>query len=117
MKRKYVAQNGASGTGKRSSGKDGENILIKVPRGTLIRDAETGALYRICPGTSPLWRHKGGRGGWGNCHFATPTRQAPRFAKPGLPGEERMVTLELKLIADVGLIRLPTMWARALSFR
>lgn len=107
MKRKYVAQNGANGTGKRSSGKDGENILIKVPRGTLIRDAETGALLQDMSGDEPFVAAKGGRGGWGNCHFATPTRQAPRFAKPGLPGEERMVTLELKLIADVGLIGFP----------
>lgn len=107
MKRKYVAPNGDNGSGKRSSGKDGGNIVIKVPRGTLIRDAETGALLHDMSDDEPYIAAKGGRGGWGNSHFATPTRQAPRFAKPGLPGDERMVLLELKLIADVGLIGFP----------
>ena len=107
MKRKYVAPNGDNGTGKRSSGKDGADIVIKVPRGTLIRDAETGELIHDMSGDEPFIAAKGGRGGWGNAHFATPTRQAPRFAKPGLPGQERMVLLELKLIADVGLIGFP----------
>ena len=107
MKRKYVAPNGDNGTGKRSSGKDGADIVIKVPRGTLIRDAETGELLHDMSGDEPFIAAKGGRGGWGNAHFATPTRQAPRFAKPGLPGQERMVLLELKLIADVGLIGFP----------
>lgn len=107
MKRKYAAPNGDNGSGKRSSGKDGADIVIKVPRGTLIRDAETGALLHDMSDSAPYIAAKGGRGGWGNSHFATPTRQAPRFAKPGLPGEERMVLLELKLIADVGLIGFP----------
>lgn len=107
MKRKYIAPNGDNGTGKRSSGKDGTNILIKVPRGTLIKDAETGALIADMSGDEPFVAAKGGRGGWGNARFATPTRQAPRFAKPGQAGEERTITLELKLIADVGLIGFP----------
>lgn len=107
MKRKYTAPNGENGFGKRSSGKDGADIVIKVPRGTLIRDAETGALIHDMSDDQPFIAAKGGRGGWGNSHFATPTRQAPRFAKPGLAGQQRMIVLELKLIADVGLIGFP----------
>ena len=107
MKRKYAAPNGENGFGKRSSGKDGADIVIKVPRGCLIKDAETGALIHDMSDDQPFVAAKGGRGGWGNSHFATPTRQAPRFAKPGLPGQQRMIVLELKLIADVGLIGFP----------
>lgn len=107
MKRKYAAPNGENGFGKRSSGKDGADIVIKVPRGCLIKDAETGALIHDMSDDQPFVAAKGGRGGWGNSHFATPTRQAPRFAKPGLPGQQRMILLELKLIADVGLIGFP----------
>ena len=107
MKRKYAAPNGENGFGKRSSGKDGADIVVKVPRGCLIKDAETGALIHDMSDDQPFVAAKGGRGGWGNSHFATPTRQAPRFAKPGLPGQERMIILELKLIADVGLIGFP----------
>ena len=107
MKRKYAAPNGENGFGKRSSGKDGADIVIKVPRGCLIKDAETGALIHDMSDDQPFVAAKGGRGGWGNSHFATPTRQAPRFAKPGLPGQQRMIVLELKLIADEGLIGIP----------
>ena len=107
MKRKYAAPNGENGFGKRSSGKDGADIVIKVPRGCLIKDAETGALIHDMSDDQPFVAAKGGRGGWGNSHFAPPTRQAPRFAKPGLPGQQRMIVLELKLIADVGLIGFP----------
>ena len=106
-KRKYTAGNGANGQGKRCYGKDGETLVIKVPRGTLVRDTETGAIIHDMSTGEDWVAAKGGRGGWGNMHFATPTRQVPRFAKPGLPGESRDVTLELKLLADVGLVGFP----------
>ena len=106
-KRKYVAANGMDGQGKRSSGKNGEDLVLKVPRGTIIRDAETGEVIRDMSQPEPFILCKGGRGGWGNQHFATPTRQVPRFAKAGLPGQSRDVVLELKLLADVGLVGFP----------
>ena len=106
-KRKFSAEDGANGEGKRCAGKDGEDLLISVPTGTLIRDTESGALMHDMSDGKPFIAAKGGRGGWGNMHFATPTRQVPRFAKPGLPGESRNITLELKLLADVGLIGFP----------
>ena len=106
-KRKYVAGNGMDGQGKRCSGKDGESMIIKVPRGTLVRDTESGAImHDMSDGKDYVVCH-GGKGGWGNKHFATPTRQVPRFAKPGLPGEAHDITLELKLLADVGLVGFP----------
>ncbi len=107
FKRKYAAANGADGQGKRCSGKDGESLTLRVPRGTLVRDKATGAIIADMSGSAPFVLCRGGRGGWGNRHFATPTRQAPRFAKPGLPGESREVVLELKLLADVGLVGFP----------
>ena len=106
-KRKYVAPNGADGQGKRKFGKDGQNLLIRVPRGTLVRDAETNEIIVDMSTSEPFTLCRGGRGGWGNSHFATPTRQVPRFAKAGLPGESHDVILELKLLADVGLIGFP----------
>lgn len=106
-KRKYAAGNGMNGQGKRCSGKDGEDIIIKVPRGTLIRDKETGGIIKDMSESEPFVLAKGGKGGWGNKHFATPTRQIPRFAKPGINGEAREVVLELKLLADVGLVGFP----------
>ena len=106
-KRKYVAQRGDNGSGKNCTGKGGENLVIEVPRGTLIKDAETEAVIFDISGDEPTVIAKGGRGGWGNQHFATPTRQIPRFAKPGTPGEELDVILELKLLADVGLVGFP----------
>ena len=106
-KRKYVAANGMDGQGKRSSGKNGEDLILKVPRGTIIRDAETGEIIRDMSQPEPFVLCRGGRGGWGNQHFATPTRQVPRFAKAGLPGQSRDVVLELKLLADVGLVGFP----------
>ena len=106
-KRKYVAGNGVDGQGGRKSGKDGESLTIRVPRGTLIRDAETGEIIKDMSDKEPFVLCKGGRGGWGNQHFATPTRQVPRFAKAGLPGETHDVILELKLLADVGLVGFP----------
>lgn len=106
-KRKYVAGNGADGSGKRCYGRDGENLYIKVPRGTIIRDTESGSIMHDMSTGEDWIACKGGRGGWGNMHFATPTRQVPRFAKPGLPGESHEITLELKLLADVGLVGFP----------
>ena len=106
-KRKFVAGNGQPGQGKRCSGKDGESIVLKVPRGTVLRDADTGAIMHDMSSGEDYVACRGGRGGWGNKHFATPTRQVPRFAKPGLPGEAHTITLELKLLADVGLVGFP----------
>ncbi len=106
-KRKYVAENGMNGQGKRCSGKDGADVTLRVPRGTLIRDKETGGIIKDMSDRQPFVLAKGGRGGWGNKHFATPTRQIPRFAKPGMNGEFREVVLELKLLADVGLVGFP----------
>ena len=106
-KRKYVAGNGVDGQGGRKTGKDGESLTIKVPRGTLVRDAESGEIIKDMSDDAPFVLCKGGRGGWGNQHFATPTRQVPRFAKAGLPGESHDVFLELKLLADVGLVGFP----------
>ncbi len=106
-KRKYVAPNGVDGQGARKSGKDGEDLVIRVPRGTLVRDAETNEIIKDMSDSAPYVLCQGGRGGWGNAHFATPTRQAPRFAKAGLPGESHDVVLELKLLADVGLVGFP----------
>ncbi|WP_027308543.1 GTPase ObgE [Caloramator sp. ALD01] len=106
--KKYEAQRGENGGTNNKFGKDGEDLVIKVPAGTVIKDAETerviadlveeGQEFVVC---------KGGRGGRGNTRFATPTRQAPNFAEPGMPGEEKWITLELKLLADVGLIGFP----------
>ena len=105
--RKYVAPNGADGSGSRRTGKDGADLVLKVPRGTVIRDAETREIIRDMSGDEPFVLCRGGKGGWGNQHFATPTRQVPRFAKAGLPGRTREVLLELKLLADVGLVGFP----------
>ena len=106
-KRKYVAENGVDGSGGRRTGKDGESLVIKVPRGTLVRDAETNEIIKDMSDSEPYILCRGGKGGWGNCHFATPTRQTPRFAKSGMPGESHDVVLELKLLADVGLLGFP----------
>ena len=105
--RRYTAGNGSPGNGKRCYGKDGASVEIRVPVGTLIREAASGQLMADISAGDRFVAARGGRGGWGNAHFATPTRQAPRFAKPGLPGEEFDLILELKLIADVGLIGFP----------
>ncbi len=106
-KRKYTAENGMDGQGGRRTGKDGQSLIIKVPRGTLVRHAETGEIIKDMSDSEPYVLCKGGRGGWGNQHFATPTRQVPRFAKAGLPGQSLDVFLELKLLADVGLVGFP----------
>ena len=106
-KRKYAAQAGANGAGMRCSGKRGEALIIEVPRGTVVRDAETNQIIVDMSTGEEFVIAKGGRGGWGNAHYATPTRQAPRFAKAGLKGDERDIILELKLLADVGLVGFP----------
>ena len=106
-KRKYVAKNGEDGRGKRCFGRGAEDLIIRVPMGTVIKDATSGRVITDMSDKEPHIVAKGGRGGWGNSHFATPTRQTPRFAKPGTPGEEMEVLLELKLIADVGLVGFP----------
>ena len=106
-KRKYTASPGMDGQGGRRSGKRGEDLVIQIPRGTVIRDAATSDVIKDMSDDDDYILCKGGRGGWGNSHFATPTRQVPRFAKAGLPGEEHEVILELKLLADVGLVGFP----------
>ena len=106
-KRKYLAQKGENGKAARRNGKNAPDLIIRVPIGTLVKDAETGRLMADVSTKEPVVVARGGKGGWGNTHFATPTRQTPRFAKPGLPGEEFDVQLELKLLADVGLVGFP----------
>ena len=106
-KRKYVAENGANGGASRCSGKSAPDLIIRVPRGTLVKDAATGRIIADIFDDEPVVIAKGGNGGWGNSHFATPTRQVPRFAKKGNPGEEVEAILELKLLADVGLLGFP----------
>lgn len=106
--RKFKAKNGENGSGSRCNGKYGEDLYIKVPIGTVVKDAETGKIVADLsnPGQTELIL-KGGRGGRGNSHFATATRQAPRFSEDGDKGEEKEVILELKLLADVGLLGFP----------
>ena len=106
-KRKFVAENGANGMGGKKHGKTGADVIIPVPEGTLIRDVDTGKIIFDMANAKEYVLCKGGRGGWGNRHFATPTRQIPRFAKSGTKGEEREVLLELKMLAEVGLIGFP----------
>ena len=106
-KRKYKAPNGDNGRGSRCSGKKGEDLIIKVPRGTVIKESESGFVMADMSIEETFIAAKGGKGGWGNAHFATSTRQVPRFAKDGAPGEDWEVILELKLLADVGLIGFP----------
>ncbi|KXG77044.1 GTPase ObgE [Thermotalea metallivorans] len=107
-KKKYIAESGENGKGKKMHGRDGEDLILKVPPGTIVRDEKTNLII------ADLTKHgdraviaKGGRGGRGNTHFATPTRQAPNFAESGGHAEERWVILELKLLADVGLVGFP----------
>ena len=106
-KRKYVAENGQNGGAKRCTGKRGSDLVIRVPRGTVIKDASTGRIMADISTDEPKILALGGNGGKGNCNFATSTRQIPKFAKPGFPGEEFEVTLELKLLADIGLVGFP----------
>ena len=106
-KRKYIAENGENGGTSRCTGKSAPDLVISVPRGTVVKDYETGRIIADLSDDEPIIVAKGGNGGWGNQHFATATRQIPRFSKPGNPGEELDVKLELKLLADVGLIGFP----------
>ena len=106
-KRKFVAENGENGKGGKRHGKNGADVIISVPEGTLIKDVETGMIIFDMASSDEFVLCKGGRGGWGNRHFATPTRQIPKFAKSGTKGEEREVLLELKMLAEVGLIGFP----------
>lgn len=106
-KRKYFAQKGENGRGGRCRGKNAEDLIIRVPVGTLVKEEQTGRILADVSSKEPCIVARGGKGGWGNPHFATPVRQVPRFAKPGLPGEEFDVVLELKLLADVGLVGFP----------
>lgn len=106
-KRKYNAEKGENGRSGRKFGKKAPDLIIRVPIGTVVKEAETGRILADVSGKEPVLVARGGKGGWGNVHFATPTRQVPRFAKPGLPGEEYDVVLELKLLADVGLVGFP----------
>lgn len=108
FKRKYAARPGENGAGNKCNGKKGEDVIIKVPLGTVVRDFQTGKILAdISDPNKDVVLIKGGNGGWGNAHFATATRQTPNFAKNGQPGIEREVTLELKLLADVGLVGFP----------
>ncbi len=106
-KRKYVAKKGENGKAGKCKGKSAEDLIVKVPKGTVIKDAKNGRVIADISTDEPQIIAKGGKGGFGNVHFATPTRQTPRFAKPGLPGEELEIQLELKLLADVGLVGYP----------
>ncbi len=106
-KRKFVAENGENGMGGKKHGKNGSDIFLPVPPGTLIKDAKTGKILFDMATADAYTVCHGGRGGWGNRHFATPTRQIPRFAKSGTRGEEREILLELKMLAEVGLIGFP----------
>lgn len=106
-KRKFIAENGQNGMPGKMHGKSGQDVIITVPQGTLIKDPETGKIIFDMGSDREFILCKGGRGGWGNRHFATPTRQIPRFAKSGTKGEEREVLLELKMLAEVGLIGFP----------
>ena len=109
-KRKFVAGNGGDGGGSKFHGATADDLFIPVPPGTLIKDVESGKIIHDMSENdgADFVCCKGGRGGWGNKHFATPTRQTPMFAKNGTKGEEREVILELKMIADVGLIGMPS---------
>ncbi len=107
-KRKYLAQNGQPGGNSLKDGKSGEDLIIKVPVGTIVKDSVTNKiLYDFTKNGEEFVIAKGGKGGKGNSNFATSTNQTPRFAEDGKPGEERKIILELKLIADVGLVGFP----------
>lgn len=106
-KRKYVAEKGQNGSGKNCSGKNAQDLVVKVPRGTVVREIKSGRILADLSTDEPVVIAHGGKGGRGNAHFATSTRQIPKFAKPGFRGDEYEVMLELKLIADVGLVGFP----------
>lgn len=117
-KKKYVAQNGQPGSGNRCNGKQGEDLYIKVPQGTIVKDEETGKVIADLSEVGQVeCILKGGKGGKGNVHFATATRQIPNFAETGEPGIEKTIILELKLIADVGLLGFPNVGKSTLLSR
>ena len=105
---KFVAGNGGDGKGNKLHGATADDLIIPVPRATVIKDAETGAVIHDMSDGEDFIACRGGRGGWGNRHFATATRQVPMFAKNGTKGEYKTVLLELKMLADVGLIGFPS---------
>ena len=105
--KKFIADNGGDGMKSKFHGKTADDLILKVPPGTVIRDAESGKIIKDMSSSEPFVLCKGGRGGWGNRHFSTPTRQIPRFAKSGIKGEEKEVVFELKMLADVGLVGFP----------
>jgi len=108
FKRHFKAGHGEHGSKNRSSGADGEDVYIDVPLGTVIRDSETNAIiHEVVDDVEEKIILEGGKGGRGNWHFKTPTNQTPRYAQPGIPGQEHSVTLELKVLADVGLVGFP----------
>ena len=106
-KRKYVAEKGQNGGGKNCSGRNAPDLVVKVPRGTVVKEIKSGRILADLSTDEPAVIAHGGKGGRGNAHFATSTRQIPKFAKPGFRGDEYEVMLELKLIADVGLVGFP----------
>lgn len=106
-KRKYVAEKGQNGSGKNCSGRNAQDLVVKVPRGTVVKEIKSGRILADLSTDEPVVIAHGGKGGRGNAHFATSTRQIPKFAKPGFRGDEYEVMLELKLIADVGLVGFP----------
>lgn len=106
-KRKYVAEKGQNGGAKNCSGRNAPDLVVKVPRGTVVREIKSGRILADLSTDEPAVIAHGGKGGRGNAHFATSTRQIPKFAKPGFHGDEYEVMLELKLIADVGLVGFP----------
>jgi GTP-binding protein len=107
-RKSYIAERGTHGMSSRKTGKDGGDIVIGVPCGTVVRNAESGeVMCDMVEDGQEVMIAKGGRGGWGNQHFATATRQAPRFAQPGEKGEAFELEMELKLMADVGLVGFP----------
>lgn len=116
-RRRYRADDGKSGSTKNCKGRSGRDLVIRVPRGTLIKDAASGRIIKDISDDEPFIAAKGGHGGWGNQHFATPTRQIPRFAKSGMPGDELEILLELKLLADVGLLGCPNVGKSTLLSR
>ena len=106
-KRKFVAERGQNGSAKNCTGRNAPDLIIKVPRGTVVRDAATGRVMADMSSDEPKVLARGGKGGKGNARFATPTRQIPKFSEPGFMGESFEVSLELKLLADVGLVGFP----------
>ena len=118
-KHKFIAQRGGDGKGSKFHGATADDLIISVPPGTLIKDAQSGKIIHDMSenGGADYIACKGGRGGWGNRHFSTPTRQVPMFAKNGTEGEEKEVILELKMLADVGLIGYPSVGKSSLLAR